>query len=41
MLKHADREIAKQSILFASLPGDLADTLLERAATWKLHKTKG
>ena len=33
MLKHADREIAKQSILFASLPGDLADTLLERAAT--------
>ena len=33
MLKHADYEIAKQSILFASLPGDLADTLLERAAT--------
>ncbi len=32
MPKHADREIAKQSILFSSLPGDLADTLLERAA---------
>lgn len=33
MLKHADRETAKQSILFSSLPGDLADTLLERSAT--------
>ena len=32
MPKHADREIARQSILFASLPGDLADMLLERAA---------
>ncbi len=31
MVTHADQEIAKQSILFASLPGDLADTLLERA----------
>jgi CRP-like cAMP-binding protein len=33
MPKHADREIAKQSILFSSLPGDLADLLLERSAT--------
>jgi len=32
MLKHADRKIAKKSILFSSLPGDLTDTLLERAA---------
>jgi len=31
MLNQADREIAKQSILLASLPGDLADTLLVRA----------
>lgn len=31
MVTNADQEIAKQSILFASLPGDLADTLLERA----------
>ena len=30
--KHADREIAGQSFLFANPPGDLADMLLERAA---------
>ena len=33
MLKHADQTIAKQSLLFSSLPEDLADTLLDRAAT--------
>jgi CRP-like cAMP-binding protein len=31
MLKTADRAIANQSILFSSLPEDLADSLLERA----------
>jgi CRP-like cAMP-binding protein len=31
MLNHTDQEIAKRSILFASLPGDLAGMLLERA----------
>jgi CRP-like cAMP-binding protein len=33
MPKRFDQAIAKQSILFSSLPDDLADTLLERAAT--------
>lgn len=33
MQNHADRNIATQSILFSSLPGDLTDTLLERATT--------
>ena len=33
MLKHADHEIAMQSLLLSNLPGDIADTLLERAAT--------
>jgi CRP-like cAMP-binding protein len=33
MLKSADRELAMQSILFSSLPEDLADTLLGRATT--------
>jgi len=31
MLKHADQVIAKQSLLFSSLPEDLADMLLDRA----------
>lgn len=33
MLKQSDWDVARQSILFSSLPKDLADTLLERAAT--------
>jgi CRP-like cAMP-binding protein len=33
MPEHADRNTAKQSILFSNLPGNLADTLLERSVT--------
>ena len=33
MLKHADHEIAMQSLLLSNVPRDIADTLLERAAT--------
>jgi CRP/FNR family transcriptional regulator, dissimilatory nitrate respiration regulator len=33
MLKRADHEISRQSTLFSSLPEDLADMLLDRAAT--------
>jgi len=33
MLTSADREVAKESILFSTLPGDLADTLMQRSVT--------
>ena len=33
MTSKTDREIARESILFSSLPGDLADLLLDRAVT--------
>lgn len=33
MLTAADRDVAKESILFATLPEDLAETLMQRSAT--------
>jgi len=38
MLGAVDRAVAMQSILFSSLPGDLADMLLERAATSSFNR---